>query len=628
MDNAVRKVMSAAKKMELQHPEGLQLAIKAGTFPRDYELEAEKEDRGNLLYGHSFFKLTCTETSTKKSVVSMRLDYKPGNANEWKSVLPFVEIRGKQQTVLVAGRLVEKTVGDAKEYFVVAECEPFRKDLDVVIGSGCFFFPAKIQRVFHPVQHQFKIAESQMEVDALGNSRRRTGEGGPCERPSLPQLYPACYPAAWAALFNCYCMTPAHPRRKWEVGTPTETNPPPDEYGDSFSTWVMGSNAPGDDPVASRVEDWQAEPSDPTPVMVEMENPLVFEATADADELDARAEAIKRTLLWEVGGHSRVLGKIRMGRPVRMEHNGHAWLIVGIDTDGYWDHALATDAWSFSNYCLWENAPWKTDGREHRIKYPSAGNTLRPENKRLGCINFEGSGDRMKRIRFWDAYVYSGSPARTINWTPHTRTEAGYIWTYEAEPLNCEGYPEGGLANQVGNPVPRPVYDHGSCAVCGNNADGCCKCRTRLLLPFWVHNTTLDELVAYRLQLHFFNSDRRWVGITPKPVPKSRGETDAGDLYLGFHGGRWNTYSLPGPLPDTRFSIQARMDPNTGEPRGDPWNSQGVGWYIDFHRGHFPVDGLYGIRLILSCVERSGEPVCMVQDKKQLWFSVANPAPF
>ena len=108
MDNAVRKVRSAAKKMELQHPEGLQLAIKAGTFPRDYELEAEKEDRGNLLYGHSFFKLTCTETSTKKSVVSMRLDYKPGNAIEWKSVLPFVEIRGKQQTVLVAGRLVEK----------------------------------------------------------------------------------------------------------------------------------------------------------------------------------------------------------------------------------------------------------------------------------------------------------------------------------------------------------------------------------------------------------------------------------------------------------------------------------------------------------------------------------------
>ena len=72
------------------------------------------------------------------------LDYKPGNANEWKSVLPFVEIRGKQQTVLVAGRLVEKTVGDAKEYFVVAECEPFRKDLDVVIGSGCVLFPAKM----------------------------------------------------------------------------------------------------------------------------------------------------------------------------------------------------------------------------------------------------------------------------------------------------------------------------------------------------------------------------------------------------------------------------------------------------------------------------------------------------
>jgi len=627
MEKTISKVVSSSEETKLQHPQGFRLVIKADAFPRDFELEITKEDHGKLHYARDLFKLTSTETSIKKLKVSMRLDYKPDNSIDQKATLPFVEIKEADQTFLVTGKLVEKAVGKEREYYVVAECEPFRKDLNVIIGSGVFIFPTTIKRVFHPVQHQFKIHERNMEEDASGGSRRRNERGAPCDSPNPQDIHPACYPASWAALCNCYCMTPAHPRRRWEIGTPTQTNPPPDEFGDSFSTWVMGGERPGSTPQASRVEDWQADPANPTPVNVVMET-VAFDATADAADLAERAKLIKSTLLREVGGYIPPFGNIGNARPVRMAHNGHAWLIVGVDKHGYWDHALAKDAWSFSNYCRWEDAPWITDGREHRISYPERGNTLRPEDKRLGCINFEGSGDKMKRIRFWDVYTHSGMQSNVINWVPHTRTDPGYIWTYEAELLNCEGYPKSGMETELGHFIPRPTQNRGSCHYCGNTPDGCSKCRTRLLLPFWVHNTTLDELVTYKLELYFFNKDQRWVSIHPELVPEDRGKTDAGDLYLGFGVNRWTYYNLPGPLPGTHFSIQANMDTNPDQPRPEPWNSQGFGWYIDFYLDQLARSGLYGIRLVLSCSERSGEPVCLVQDIKQLWFEVSDPAPY
>lgn len=624
---SVTRVIGVKKKAKLQHPEGFRLSVKAGSFPRDVELECTRQDQVNLRYAQNRFTLTSTEISTKISKVFVQIDYTPDKSVAKKATVPFVELKEADQTFLFKGKLIEKALRRNKEYYVVAECEPFRKNFSVEVGAGVFFFPGKINQVFHPVQHQFKIHEGNMEEDATGNSRRRDQHHAPCSGPNPQDIHPACYPASWAALCNCYCMTPAHPRRQWEVGTPTEPNPPPDESGDAFSTWGMGGNTPGATPQACRVEDWRADPANPTPVNVTMET-VNFAATAGATALAARAELIKSTLLREVGGYIPPFGSIASARPVRMAHNGHAWLIVGVSKDGYWDHALAKNAWSFSNFCSWSDAPWNSNGREYRISYPEAGNTLRPEDKRLGCINFEGSGDKMPRIRFWDAYTHSGVASKVINWVPHTRTDAGYIWTYEAEPLDCLGYPESGMETDLGHIIPRPTQDRGSCDFCGDTADGCSRCRTRLILPFWVHNTTLDELVTYKLDLYFFNQHQRWVSLLPQPIPESRGKTTAGDLYAGFGGSRWTDYNLSGPLPGSRFSIQATHDPNPGEPRPEPWNSQGFAWYIDFHREQMPVNGLYGIRLVLSCSERSGEPVCVEQDRKQLWFQVADPAPY
>ena len=361
--------------------------------------------------------------------VSIQVDYKPDNSIDRKATVPFVEIKESDGTFLIAGRLVEKAAGDGKKYFVVAECEPFKKELDVTMGSGVFTFPKRIKRVFHPVQHQFKISQDRMQQDAAGNSRRSKADGSNCDSPVPVEIHPACYPASWAALCNCYCMTPAHPRRQWETGTPAHPNPPPDELGDSFSTWSMGAETPGSDPQASRVEDWQADPANPTPINVVMET-VTFSAAATATQKASRAELIKSTLLREVGGHVSPIGKIGSGRPVRMAHRGHAWLVVGVDKDGYWDHAPTdADAWAFSNYCRWSDAPWVSgpnSGNAFWISYPEAGNTLKPEDKRLGCINFEGSGDDMPRIRFLDAYTHSGvEKTQVINWVPPHQDGSG-----------------------------------------------------------------------------------------------------------------------------------------------------------------------------------------------------------
>jgi hypothetical protein len=632
MENAVSKVLNHKKKAKLQHPKGIRLTMGGGTFLRDVELDISQKVHNKSPYGQIPFKLSSTETSVKTSEVSIKVNYRPDSSIERKTTVPFIEIKESDATYLVAGTLVEKAVRDGKEYFVVAECEPFRKELDVVVGGGVFVFPERVERVFHPVQHQFKIHQDRMQEDATGNSRRSNADGSPCDSPAPVDIHPACYPASWAALCNSYRMTPAHPRRQWEIGTPTQPNPPPDEYGDSFSTWVMGGETPGSDPHASRVEDWQADPDSPTPIDVVMET-VTFPTAGTATQIANRADLIKSTLLREVGGYISPIGKIGNGRPVRMAHRGHAWLVVGVDDEGYWDHAPTdADAWAFSNYCRWVDAPWVSGanaGNAFWISYPQARNTLRPENKRLGCINFEGSGDAMPRIRILDAYTHSGvEDTQVINWMPHTRSDSGYLWTYQAEPLTCEGFPKTGSETELGRPIPRPPLQRDSCGNCGNATDGCSHCRTRLLLPFWVHNTTLDELVTYKLDLYLFNKDQRWVSIRPELVPESRGKTDAGDLYLGFSTPRWGMYNLPGSLPGDRFSIQAVLDSNSGKPRTEPWNSQGFGWFIDFQRDQLTRNGLYGIRMVLSCSERSGEPVCLVQDIKQLWFSVADPTPF
>jgi len=634
MKDVIRKVVSSRKRTELEHPKGLRLVIERDVFPRDSEVEIIADTKVKLTYADSTFQASSTEVSTKAMDISIRLDYEPSTLSKFDKPVPFVEINEAGKSYLLAGKLLERIVGKQKEYYVVALCEPFRKVLDVSIGGGVFLYPTEVKRVFHPVQHQFKIDQSRMEQDADGNSRRRNEDGDPCDSPNPQDIHPACYPASWASLCSSYRMTPQNPRRRWEMGTPTELNPPPNEFGDFFSTWAMGTDVPGDPPRVTRVEDWQADPADPTPDSVVMRE-LPFPAVADEEALEERAALIKSILLREVGGQLPPLtGVVVNPRPVRMRHSGHAWVIVGVDKDGFWEHALAEDSWAFSSYCSWEYAPWKAidDGRAYWISFPPDDCALKPEERRLGCINLEGSSDRMKRVRFWD--VYTGVDANIINWTPHTRTDPGYLWINGNEPLTCLGFPESGCHPDLGHIIPRLIQNFGHCPSCDNSEDGCSRCRLRLLLPFWVHNTTLDELVTYKVDLYFWSKDQRWVTLHAKPLPEnSRNKED--DLYCGFGVtglgfDRWTGYKLPGPLPGERFSIQAIVDDKPKLTRDEPWNSQGFAWYIDFHRNQLAEGNefVHGIRLVLTCYEKSAEPLCIVQDVKQIWFRVSDPAPF
>jgi hypothetical protein len=636
MRNVIRKVISSRKRTELEHPKGLRLVIERDVFPRDSEVEIIGNTKVKLTYADSTFRASSTEVSVKAMDISIRLDYEPGTPSKYEKLVPFVEINEAGKTYLLAGELNERIVGKHKEYCVVVRCELFKKELDVSIGAGVFIYPIEVKQVFHPVQHQFKIAEEAMEQDTDGHSRRRNEDGDPCKNPNPVDIYPACYPASWASLCSSYRMTPLHPRRRWEMGTPTELNPPPNEFGDFFSTWAMGTEEPGDPPCVTRVEDWQADPADPTPNTVIMET-LTFPVSADEGEREARAALIKSVLLREVGGHSPPSSHhiVAHPRPVRMDHGGHAWIIVGVDKDGFWEHALATDAWAFSNYCLWEEAPWINDDKTYYISFPPYDCGLKPEERRLGCINLEGSSNKMKRVRFWDVYTnvytnYTNIDENIIHWTPHTRTDPGYLWILGNEPLTCLGFPESAYHRDLGHIIPQPIKDFGHCRSCGNSEDGCSHCRLRLLLPFWVHNTTLDELVTYKVDLYFWSKDQRWVTLHANSLPEETARTEDDDLYCGFDcdfgNYRWTKYKLPGPLPGERFSIQAIEDTDPGLPRPEPWNSQGFAWYIDFHRNQLTY-GVHGIRIVLTCIERSAEPLCLVQDVKQIWFRVSHSAP-
>jgi hypothetical protein len=182
--------------------------------------------------------------SVKEMGISLKVDYDPSSKGKPEPVA-FVEISTAGKTYLLPGKLEMYAAEKKKEYRVTAQCEPFQKGFDAHIGAGVFILPQNVKRVFHPVQHQFKIKEERMQQDASGVSRRRNADGTSCddgrggtERPQM--FYPACKPAAWAALCSAYRLTPQNPRRRWELGTPTETNPPPNESGDYFSTWAMG----------------------------------------------------------------------------------------------------------------------------------------------------------------------------------------------------------------------------------------------------------------------------------------------------------------------------------------------------------------------------------------------------
>lgn len=635
MGNTIVKVINSQERSVIEHPTGLCLKMDRGVFPSDSKLTITDDTGSKLKYANRSFRVSSDEHSVKPMEISIRLTYKPDTQSTNRELIPFMEIKEEDVSYLLPGKIQEKIIRGKKQYHLTALWDVFKNDREIIIGDGTITAAANVKRVFHPVQHQFKIHQSLMEQDTNGNSRRRNENGEPCEEE--PQnFYPACYPASWASLCNSYRMTPKSPRRVWETGTPTERNPPPNEFGDFFATWTMGTNPPGNrgnPPPATWVTDWRANPANSTPENVVMEA-WIFPETTDAEELKDRAFLIKNVLLREVGGHS----SKTFPHPVRMGHGGHGWVIVGVDEKGFWDHALAEDSWSFSSYCLWEKAPWLDKARAHGISFPVRSWVLKPEERRLGCINLEGSSDRnkMKRVRFWD--VHTGLDMNTINWTPHTETDPGYLWIRGKEPLTCHGFPERDdptFDPNLGHTIPQPLNDFGNCPNCNSIKEGCRFCRLRLLLPFWVHNTTLDENVTYKVDLYFWSKYQRWLSLKAKSLPETSSSQDD-ELYCGFDikirdgikKGRWIDYNLPGPLPGEYFSIQALVDTKQGLERPEPWNSQGFAWYVDLHKNQLNHGSIHGIRLVLTCGQRSSKPICLVQDVKQIWFRVGHIAPY
>ncbi|MBK6931363.1 MAG: hypothetical protein IPH12_11045 [Saprospirales bacterium] len=631
-ENEIHQVVDVLKSTKIVHPGGLILVIEPGVFLRDTAVEILEMEQRKLAYASRSFLISSTELSNKPMEIWVRLagsDLKHIEAKRKdEKTVPFIEINHAGEPSLIGGRMHEHTSGKQKEVWVIARCEPFQDHHRVSIGGGVLVYPTQIKSVFHPVQHQFKIHQLYMEQNDLGFSRRRDSAGNACHPHDLrPQrFYPACYPASWASLCSAYQLTPLHPRRAWAMGTPIERNPPPNETGDFFSTWSMGTEEPGDPPPVTRVVDWQAIASNPTPDVLTMES-VRFPLASGAGSLATRAELIKCILVREVGGQSPPTYLTVNPRPVQMNHAMHAWVIVGVEENGFWEHAMNPDSWAFSSFCSWDQAPWITDGRAHNIYFPPAACALKPENRRLGCIGLEGSSDfnRMKRIRFWDTYTNVDSTV--FHWTPHTRTDPGYLWVRGGEPLTCFGFPETPFDSDLGHSIPRPTQEFGHCWHCGNSAGGCKYCRLRLLLPFWVHNTTLDELVTYKVDLFFWSKDQRWVSLQPNLLPATASNRND-DLHCGFHGRYWNDYKLPGPISGQQFSIQATPDTNAApsQPR-DTWNSQGFGWYIDFHRDQLRLGGIHGIKLLLTCIFRGDEPLCQVQDVKEIWFRVTDPGP-
>jgi len=236
-----------------------------------------------------------------------------------------------------------------------------------------------------------------------------------------------------------------------------------------------------------------------------------------------------------------------------------------------------------------------------------------------------GSGGELDGIRFIG--LPKDVPATSIDWRPNTKTRAGYVWVPNDVLLTRDGTaprktitgtwddePDtpGRLGSRLGYCLPLPPRDFGHCS-CGRE-QGCEYCRLRLQLPFWVHNTTLDEVRTYRVSLFFWTKQQIWRSIAATMPP------------AGTAPGLPSRYpaqykNMPGPGPGESFQIEATLDTTPGPAgRDHPWNCQPIAWYVDLHRDQLELGGLHGIKLVLTCVD-----TCAVQDVKQLWFRMENP---
>ncbi len=623
---------------------GFYLTIAKDVFDCDATVEIAEYSTRSLTHVESTFRVSSTVTSDKIVEVAIRLKYEPSIPSPLEGdAVPFVEIKEGGDSFLTAGRLQKRTVDNQAEYCVMIHHALF-KEGTVEIGGGVLTPVIRIKPVFHPVQHHFKINETQIDkyANPVGGSTCRRSGSENCQNPSPQTLYPACYPAAWANLCSSYRMTPLHPRRRWELGTPNESNPPPNESGDFFSTWAMGTHDIGESPLVSRIEDWQADETSPTPIrhLIHQQPFRLEEGDPDENKITRRATLIKNYLLRVVGGVdiSNYVPGLRPPRPALVRHSGHAWNVVGTEKDGFWSHAQNPEAFKFSDWCLWRHARWLKNEIEileagndphqyYYIHYPREC-ALKPIERRLGCLNFQGSGDNYNHIQFVDVNYpipdVNADAVTVINWTPYTKADdTGYLWIEGNVPLTQYGLPETRheyLWDRVfGRKIPQPALDFGHCSYCAS-LDGCKWCRLRLMLPFWVHNTTLDQLVTYRVALEFWSKDQRWVSLEANHI-----QAASDGNYHGFPGLTTAYPSLPGPLPGELFSIQAEPETSEEPGRKHPMNSQPIAWYIDFHKDQLVPEEIHGIRLVLRCIEAAEEPICLVQDIKQLWFRVTTP---
>ncbi len=626
----VKETVRSDQEATLRLPRKLRLTLPAGSFARPSRVEItevgkKKEEAFRL--SQTFFRVTSTRGSRKKGririwVKAPRAEAKPTGV---------LEIRSGNTTTVHAG-VLERLPGEESEdrYFVEGELTLTRGET-VYVGGGVIE-ELNTDQVFHPVPHQYKVNEGKMD-DYLDTSCRRRHSAN-CSSPSSVTLYPACYASAWASLCSAFQMTPKSPRRRWELGTPDDLNPAPGEFGDPVSTWAAGTFNVGTwRPPIARLADWSADPTNPTPIGAEMvmtDFPLAD--PDDEDQIEVRARALHAFLMQVVGGAAVPGSSARYWpRPVILRHGGHAWLIVGVARRGYWAHAQNPNAYSYSDWCRWSLAPWVVGDQKrpsYKVFWP-ANCALKPVDRRLGSITLQGSGDRYKNVQFLDVDSHlqdvDEKPVDTINWTPYTdggddgdyTGGSPYVWIEGNVPLDRYGLPGERTDDQwdpdLGRVVTIPSADFGDCS-CGS-ADGCKRCRLRLMLPVWVHNTTLDELRNYKLELFFWSKQRRWVSQEAHSIP-----ADATGEYHGFWDLETSYPTLPGPLPGEAFEIQAVPDPGQGPGRAHPWNSQPIAWYVDLYRDQLSVFHPHGIRLVLTCLDN-----CLVQDVKQVWFRVGYP---
>ena len=477
----------------------------------------------------------------------------------------------------------------------------------VTIHPGdVFSFTIAPKQVFHPVPHHFKIGDLGRYDD--GSCRR--ADSNNCTDWAPQGIYPACIPAAKASLYSAFQLLLPEEQRRWHMGTPRNHNPSPDEDGDFFSTMSVGAMR---DNKPSRLEHWLSGE--------QIELVTIQFDLSDYISVEERAVNIDEAVKRYVGGTDGISVVALKPRPLYIQHRGHGWIIVGVEKDGFWSHAQNPESAGLSDWCTWENAPWRNSGTgEHnqpwfQIIYP-LNCSLKPREKRLGSFSMWGSGGNANNIQFVDL-----PGGNSIDWTPNFRASSegvGYVWIEDNVPLNRDGIPitriEGVWYDDLGQCVPVPAIDFDECPC--SNQEGCSQCRLRLHLPFWVHNTTKDELHRYRIDLKFWNKDGRWVSHEAKLMQP----LDDGTTYPGFPRPYHGYYSMPGPRPREVFEIQAQPDETDRAGGRHPYSWQPVGWYIDFHKDQLTYYSIHGIKLILNCADVNPELNCYVQDVVQIWF--------